>query len=72
MNKLIDLGKGDGGWGLRVRVCRKNGPEELIGNGLLEEIVEDHDVREVDEHGAGLVGAHGFYLGLVIRVSSTS
>lgn len=40
-------------------------PQVLFGDRLLEEIVEDHHVGEVDEHGGRLVGSHRFDLRLV-------
>lgn len=42
-------------------------PQELVGDGGLEEVAEEHDVGEVDEDGAGLAGLHGVDLRRVVR-----
>lgn len=43
-------------------------PQVFIGNGFLEEIIEEHNVREVDEHRARFTPSHRFDLRLIIRL----
>lgn len=43
-------------------------PEILLGDGLLEDVVESHDVGEVDVHGGGLPRPHRLQLRLVERL----
>lgn len=53
----------------RVENRKEKKPQVFFRNGLLEEIVEEHDVMEVDEHGGGFAGFHCFDLRLVIRLN---
>lgn len=43
-------------------------PEVLLGDGLLEDVVEAHDVRKVYVHGSGLPRPHHLHLRLVERL----
>lgn len=43
-------------------------PKVLLGDGLLEDVVEAHDVREIDVHGGGLPRPHRLHLYVVERL----
>ncbi|KAL2495744.1 Uncharacterized protein Fot_39501 [Forsythia ovata] len=42
--------------------------KEFIGDGLLENVVEAHDMRDIYEHCIGLVGPHHFHLRLIVSL----
>jgi len=43
-------------------------PQILLRNGSLKDVVESHNMREIDEHGGGFIGLHSRNLRLIVGI----